>query len=71
MKILYILQIIVAVLLVLSILLTNQGTTLGGAFGGGETQIWRKRRGAERFLFILTIIFGIAFVVLAVLNIVL
>ena len=71
MKIIYILQIIISILLVLSVLLTNQGTTLGGAFGGGDTQVWRSRRGPEKFLFISTIVLGILFVGLAVLNLVL
>lgn len=71
MKLLSILQIISAVLLILLVLLSNQGTTIGGAFGGGENQVWRSRRGAEKLIFTLVIIFGTIFVGLAIANIVL
>jgi len=66
-KILSIIQIVVAVLLILSILLQQRGTTLGGAFGG-ESGFFRARRGPEKFLYILTIVLGTLFVVLAVVN---
>ena len=71
MKTLYIIQIVISVILILLILFTNQGTTVGGAFGGGENQVWRNRRGPEKFFFALTIVFGIIFIGLAVLNIIL
>ena len=54
-------QIIVAVLLVISVLLQHRGTSLGGAFGG-EGAVYRSRRGAENFLYFLTIIFAVIFV---------
>jgi len=66
-KILSIIQIVVAILLILSILLQQRGTTLGGAFGG-ESGFYRSRRGPEKFLYILTIVLGIVFVALAVVN---
>ena len=63
-------QIVLAVLLISSILLQHRGTSLGGAFGG-EGNVYRSRRGAEKFLFWATIILAILFVALAILNIVL
>ena len=62
------LQIIFAVLLTVAILLQHRGTSLGGAFGG-EGNVYRSRRGAEKFLFYATIVLAILFVGLAVTNI--
>jgi preprotein translocase subunit SecG len=62
---LYIIQIILSVLLVTSILLQQRGTGLGGAFGG-ETDVYRSKRGIEKFLFYATIILAILFVGLSV-----
>ena len=61
-KIIKIAEIVVAILLILTILMQERGTTLGGAFGGGETQVWVSRRGPEKFLFVLTIILAVIFV---------
>jgi protein translocase SecG subunit len=63
-------QIVIAVLLMISILLQHRGTSLGGAFGG-EGNVYRSRRGAEKFLFYLTIVLGITFVGMAIANILL
>ena len=63
-------QIAVAVLLIASILLQNRGTSLGGAFGG-EGNVYRSRRGAEKFLFYSTVVLAIIFVALAVAHIIL
>ena len=54
-KILLVTQIIVAVLLVVSILLQQKGSGVGGAFGG-ESTVYRSRRGAEKLLHYGTII---------------
>ena len=62
------LQIIFAILLTVAILLQHRGTSLGGAFGG-EGNVYRSRRGAEKFLFYATIVLAILFVGLAVANI--
>ncbi len=70
MKLLYIIQIVVSLILIVLVILSNQGTTVGGAFGGGETQVWRNRRGPEKFIFGLIIVFAIIFLALAILNLV-
>ncbi|MCD6194748.1 preprotein translocase subunit SecG [bacterium] len=62
-------EVVVAVLLVIFVLLQQQGTTLGGAFGG-ESVVYHTRRGIEKFLFVGTIILGLAFVILALLNVI-
>ena len=46
---------ITAVLLILVILLQSQGSGLGAAYGGSSNS-YRSRRGAERGLFIFTIL---------------
>lgn len=65
-----IIQIVLAILLVIVILLQHRGTSLGGAFGG-EGAVYRSRRGAEKFLFFATVVIAIAFVGLALINILL
>jgi preprotein translocase subunit SecG len=66
-KFLMISQIVVSFLLMVSILMQQRGTTIGGAFGS-ESAIFRSRRGPERILFISTIVFAILFVILALLS---
>jgi len=60
-------HVIITVLLVASVLLQQRGSGLGDAFGGDST-VYTSRRGAEKVLFYLTIIFGISFVVLSILQ---
>jgi preprotein translocase subunit SecG len=59
---------IITVLLIASVLLQQRGSGLGDAFGDTGV-VYSSRRGAEKILFYLTIIFGISFIVLAVLQI--
>lgn len=68
-NILNITLIILSVLLAGSILLQHRGTGLGGAFGG-EGNVYRTRRGAEKALFYATIVLAILFVGVAIINIV-
>jgi preprotein translocase subunit SecG len=68
-QILLTIEIILAVLLVVSILLQHQGTGLGGAFGG-EGNFYRSRRGVEKALFVFTIVVAILFALVAVVKIV-
>lgn len=65
--ILNIIQIVVSILLMLAILVQNRGTGLGAAFGG-EGNIYRTKRGAEKILHIATIILVVIFMVTAFLN---
>jgi len=69
-KILSIIQIVIAVLLMISILLQHRGTSLGGAFGG-EGNVYRSRRGAEKFLFYSTIVLAVLFVGVAIATVLL
>lgn len=60
-------EVVVAILLILIILLQHRGTSLGGAFGG-EGNVYRSRRGVEKFLFSATVVLGTLFVALAIAN---
>lgn len=55
-----IIQIILAILLTGVILLQQRGSGLGVAFGG-EGNVYRSRRGFEKFLFSATIIIAVLF----------
>ncbi|OGG42024.1 preprotein translocase subunit SecG [Candidatus Kaiserbacteria bacterium RIFCSPHIGHO2_01_FULL_46_22] len=63
-------QIALSVLLIATILLQQRGSSLGGAFGGDNfSAAFHKRRGSELFLFRLTIVLAVLFVLSALLNI--
>ena len=59
----------IAVLLVGSVLLQQRGSGLGDAFGA-DSAVYTSRRGVEKLLFYLTIVFGSAFVLLAILQLI-
>lgn len=67
MKPLFLAQVIVSVLLVISILLQNRSSGLGAVFGGDFGGYYTKR-GLEKFLFHASIVFGVLFLLLAILN---
>lgn len=67
---LQIITIILAVLLSATILIQQKGSGLGGAFGG-EGAIYRTRRGAEKFLFRLTIALALLYGMSALANVIL
>lgn len=58
------LQIILSIILIAAILLQQSSAGVGGALGGGDGGgLYSTRRGFEKFLFILTIVISIVFVV--------
>lgn len=69
-KYLGIAQIAVCVLLMAAILLQARGTGLGATFGG-EGNVFRTKRGLEKTLFRMTIVFSVIFFGLALAAIVL
>lgn len=69
-SILIYLQLIVAVLLVVSILLQQRGQALGQAFGG-EGGFYATRRGLQKKLFWASVVLGALFIVLSLLSLVL
>ncbi len=64
-----IVQIIVSIALITLVLLQAQGHGVGGVFGG-QTSVYQSRRGVERTVFNLTIIFSILFLLIALLNVI-
>jgi len=62
-------QILVSVFLIIFILLQQRGTALGSTFGG-EGGFYATRRGIQQKIFWATIILGILFLVLALLNLI-
>jgi preprotein translocase subunit SecG len=57
-----ILQFVIAATLTFFVLIQSKGTGLSSAFGGAGTH-YRTKRGLEKLIFALTIIFGVLFVV--------
>ncbi|MFH0912526.1 MAG: preprotein translocase subunit SecG [Patescibacteria group bacterium] len=66
-NILMIVQVVLAIILMVSILVQGRGASLGEAFGGSSS-FYTTRRGAERTLFVITIVVAVLFVVTALLN---
>lgn len=64
-NILTIIMVVIAVLLMATILLQQRGASLGGAFGG-NSGVYRSRRGVEKLLYHLTIILAIIFIALSI-----
>jgi len=63
-------QIIVSGLLIVFILLQQRGTALGSAFGG-EGGFYATRRGLQKKIFWATVVLGVLFLALALLNLIL
>ena len=64
-----ILQLILAVALIVVVLLQSRGTGLSGVFGGSGGGVYRSKRGAEKWLFYITILLSISLVVLTLVNV--
>ena len=63
-------QIVLSVALIAGVLIQSKGEELGGVFGG-QQGVYQTRRGADKLLFTITILVGIAFFGLAIANVVL
>ncbi len=61
-------QIALSVIVIGLILIQGKGTGLSGVFGG-EGNVFRTKRGAERILFIITIVMVALFFGVALLNV--
>lgn len=66
-QILDIIQIVVSGLLIVTILLQQRGTGLSGAFGG-EGSFYFKKRGAEKIIFIATIVLSALLIISAIVR---
>lgn len=63
MKLLYIAQIVVSILLIICILLQSRGGGLSSVFGGSSS-VFQVKRGAEKFIYTATIVLAVFFLVL-------
>ena len=60
-------QVLVSVALMLAVLLQARGAGLSGTFGG-DSAVYRSRRGIEKRLFQFTIMLGVLFVIFSLAN---
>ena len=60
-------QLIVCIALMASILLQARGAGLGSAFGG-DSSVYRSRRGIEKRLFQFTVVLAVLFVIFSAAN---
>ena len=58
---LLVIQMVSALSMIVCVLLQNRGTGIGAAFGG-DGNIYRTKRGVEKGLFIVTILFSTLFI---------
>lgn len=63
-------QVVVSILLIVFILLQQRGMGLGSAFGQ-EGGVYGTRRGLQKKIFWLSVALGTAFIILALLNLIL
>ncbi|MEK7618747.1 MAG: preprotein translocase subunit SecG [Patescibacteria group bacterium] len=59
-KALFVIQLISAVCIIATILVQNRGTGLSATFGG-EGNVYRTKRGVEKFFFTATIVLAVIF----------
>jgi len=59
-----IVEIVISIVLVLVILLQVRGGGIGGIFGQADT-VYRTKRGVEKWLFWMTIVLAVVFVIIA------
>lgn len=64
-------QIILSVLLIIMIMLEVRGTSMGGFLGGGDSPVFRTRRGFEKTLFNATIGVAVLFFIVSIASVIL
>ncbi|OHB25156.1 MAG: preprotein translocase subunit SecG [Parcubacteria group bacterium RIFOXYD2_FULL_52_8] len=64
-------QIVLSVILVALVLVQQNDAGVGAAFGGGQDSSFHVKRGAEKTIFVVTIIVSILFVATAIIALVL
>lgn len=64
-----IVEVVLSVLLIFLILIQSKGSGLSTVFGG-EGNVYSTKRGAERIIFIATIVVAILFFTVAILNVI-
>lgn len=64
-----VIQIVIAVLLMGAVLLQQRGSGLSAAFGG-DSNVYRTKRGIEKGLFWATVVLGVLFMAIGLLSII-
>ena len=65
-------QIILAIVVIVLIMLEVRGTSMGGFLGGGgDSPVYRTRRGFEKTLFNVTIVVTVLFFLVSIVNVIL
>jgi preprotein translocase subunit SecG len=64
-------QVILGVVLIITIMLEVRGSSMGGFLGGGDSPVYRTRRGFERTLFNITIGVAVLFFIVSIWNVIL
>lgn len=64
-----VLTVVSAILMVITILLQSKGAGLGRAFGGGDSDGYRTKRGAEKVVYNTTVLSAVVFVMSVILGI--
>ena len=67
--VIFLIQIILGISLILVIIIQQKGAGLGSAFGA-DLGFYRTKRGAEKLLFYLTIIFSVAFTLASLIGLI-
>ena len=63
-------QIVVSVIIIALILIQERSAGLSSVFGGAGGTPYQTKRGLEKFIFWATVVFGLIFAALAVLNLI-
>lgn len=58
-------QVVISILLIITVLVQEKGVGLSASFGGGG-EFYRSKRGIDRLLFIVTIVFSVLFIATSV-----
>jgi len=61
-------QLVSGILVIILILIQERSAGGGGLFGGGGGEFYQRRRGAEKAIFISTIVTALIFTFLSILN---
>ncbi len=67
---LYLAQILMAIVITVLVLLQAKNAGMSNIFGGGDMGVYQTKRGVEKTLFNATIGLGIAFLVLALISVI-
>lgn len=61
-------QLVISIVLIGIVLMQAKGSNIGTVFGGGESGVYRTRRGLEKRLFQFTIILAVLFLLMSILS---